>query len=61
VALQTDIPYLLAGSDVAYYAGIGFCGFAGGTGTFITITQQEAVSCNALVRQKAAAAGLVCP
>jgi hypothetical protein len=61
VALETRIPYMLAGSDVVYYADIGFCGFAGGTGTFLTITRQEAESCNTLVRQKAAAAGLECP
>lgn len=39
---------------------IGFCGFAFGTGDFLTISFDEAENCNNLVRQKAAAAGLAC-
>jgi hypothetical protein len=40
-------------------SGNNFCGFAFG-GSFLFLTESEALRCNALVRQKAAAAGLTC-
>jgi hypothetical protein len=36
-----------------------FCGFAFG-GSFLFLTESEALACNSLVRRKAAAAGLTC-
>ena len=62
VAVQTassDPALEFAGSEAAYYLNIGACGFL--TGDFLLITPQEAARCNALVRQKAAEAGLTCP
>jgi hypothetical protein len=38
-----------------------FCGFAEGTGDFLVISPEEGAACVALVRQKAAEAGLTCP
>lgn len=59
VALITDTG-LAPGSEAAEFLGFGFCGFAFGSGPFTTTTLEEAAQCNALVRRKAADAGVSC-
>ncbi|MEO6194081.1 MAG: hypothetical protein ABIS20_13810 [Thermoanaerobaculia bacterium] len=61
VALVTaEDPARQPGAQASGFLG-NFCGFAGGGGDALMITDQEAQSCLALVRQKAAEAGLTCP
>jgi hypothetical protein len=55
---STDPALQFVGAEAAYFMDLAACGFP--AGEFVLITLPQAESCVALVRQRAAAAGLTC-